>query len=142
MKLAAIKLYDALAPQVTVEPVALAHAAAIQHLAADPRIAATTRMPHPYPDDGAVTFVADAIQAWTAGTDRVFAICVDDACVGTCALKQIREGQAELGYWVGVPFWGQGYASRAVRLVVAFGVERLGLRRIEAHVLEGNPASA
>ncbi|MEL6772133.1 MAG: GNAT family N-acetyltransferase [Bacteroidota bacterium] len=136
-----MKLFDALRPRLTVEPVAQQHAPAIQRLAADARVAATTRLPHPYPEDGAAAFVAEATEAWAAGTDFAFAITVDDVCVGTCTLKQVRDGEAELGYWVGVPHWGHGYASRAARLVVTYAFEQLGLGRVEAHVLEGNPAS-
>ncbi|MEM6782391.1 MAG: GNAT family N-acetyltransferase [Bacteroidota bacterium] len=137
-----MKLFDARRPRLTAEPVALRHAPAIQRWASDARIAATTQMPHPYPEDGAVTFVAEASKAWKAGTDFIFAICVDDEAIGTCGLKHAHQGAAELGYWVGVPFWGQGYASQAARLVAGFGFEQLGLKRVEAHVLEQNPASS
>ena len=49
--------------------------------------------------------------------------------------------RAELGYWIGVPFWGRGYATEAARAVVAFGFEMLGLNRIYAHHFAGNAAS-
>jgi RimJ/RimL family protein N-acetyltransferase len=49
--------------------------------------------------------------------------------------------RAELGYWIGVPFWGRGYATEAARAAVAFGFETLRLNRIYAHYFAGNTAS-
>jgi RimJ/RimL family protein N-acetyltransferase len=49
--------------------------------------------------------------------------------------------QAELGFWVGKPFWRLGYASEAASAVVQFGFESLGLNRIYAFHMARNPAS-
>lgn len=129
---------------VRIEPIARRHAAAIRRLAAAPEVAATTLVPHPYPSDGAARFVEDAAEAWEDGVAYSFAVLADGVLVGSVGLKEVdREaGQADLGYWIGVPFWGRGYATAAARRAVAFGVESLGLRRITAHTLERNPASA
>ena len=52
-----------------------------------------------------------------------------------------RFNHAELGYWIGEPFWNSGYATEAAGSVIAFGFETLGLHKIYAtHILE-NPAS-
>ena len=48
---------------------------------------------------------------------------------------------AELGYWIGVPFWGKGYATEAASAAVAFGFDMLRLNRIYAHHFAGNTAS-
>ena len=128
--------------RVGIEPFAPHHAPAVQRLASDARIAATTMLPHPYPEDGAVTFIAEAMRARKAGEAYSFAVLVDDELVGSCGLKEVHDGQADLGYWIGVPYWGRGYASEAARLVTAFGFEALGLVRITAHALERNPASS
>ena len=53
-----------------------------------------------------------------------------------------RHRRAEIGYWLGVPYWGQHYMSEAARRVVAFGFTALGLNRIEATCFPWNPASA
>jgi len=50
--------------------------------------------------------------------------------------------RAELGYWVGVPYWGNGYATEAARAVVKYGFGTLGLHRIFASHFANNPASA
>ena len=49
--------------------------------------------------------------------------------------------QAELGFWIGRDWWGQGYAREAARAVLRFGFETLELNRISAHHLVRNPAS-
>ncbi|HLT46750.1 MAG TPA: GNAT family N-acetyltransferase [Rubricoccaceae bacterium] len=129
-------------PAVRIEPLARRHAPAVQRLAADPRIAATTLLPDPYPPDGAAHYAADAEAARAEGTAYSFAVLAGDTLVGACGLKEVHDGQAELGYWIGVPFWGRGYATEAARLVAAFGFEALGLARITAHTLARNPSSA
>jgi RimJ/RimL family protein N-acetyltransferase len=126
---------------VRIEPLAPRHAPAVQRLAADPRVAVTTLMPQPYPEDGAERFVAEAMAARAEGTGYHFAVLAGNELVGACGLKEVHDGQAELGYWVGVPFWGRGYATGAARLVAAFGFEALGLTRLAAHTLARNPAS-
>jgi RimJ/RimL family protein N-acetyltransferase len=49
--------------------------------------------------------------------------------------------RAELGYWIGVPYWNQGYCTEAARAVLRYGFETLGLNRIQARHLARNPAS-
>jgi RimJ/RimL family protein N-acetyltransferase len=51
-------------------------------------------------------------------------------------------GRAELGYWIGVPYWGNGYATEASRTLVKYGFETLGLHRIFASHVVRNSASA
>ena len=48
---------------------------------------------------------------------------------------------AELGYWLGVPFWGHGYATEAAREILRYGFEMLALHRIFASHFKHNPAS-
>lgn len=129
---------------VRVEPYGPAYAPDFQALAADARIAATTLVPHPYPAGGAVQFAREAARARRRREAYAFAVLVGDAVVGSCSLKNVAWGvpQAEIGYWIGVPYWGRGYASAAVRLVTAFGLDALGLRRVVAEVLVENGASA
>ena len=51
------------------------------------------------------------------------------------------ESLAELGYWIGVPYWGRGYATEAAREVVKYGFEKVQLNRIFAAHFKHNPAS-
>ncbi len=120
-------------------------APALHALVSDRRIAATTlNIPHPYPEDGALTFILLAHKRAASGEAYSFAIVrrEDGALLGGIGLRPRRALQAELGYWVGVPYWGQGYASEAARRMIAFGFDDLGLNRIYASYFGSNPASA
>ena len=58
---------------------------------------------------------------------------IDGMLIGCVSLRIKREDQrAELGYWIGRPYWGQGYCTEAVRAVLKFGFQQLGLNRIYA----------
>ena len=129
---------------ITLVPTALEHAPAIQRLASHPDVAATTLIPHPYPEEGAVRFIEDVVLPdRAAGKEHAFVIVVDGEVVGHISIKNVdtERGEAETGYWIGRPYWGRGYASEAVRMIVAFAFEEVGLQRLYAHVLAHNPAS-
>jgi RimJ/RimL family protein N-acetyltransferase len=49
--------------------------------------------------------------------------------------------QGHLGYWIGVPYWGQGYCTEAARAVLQFGFNQLDLHRVWAPHFKRNPAS-
>ena len=53
----------------------------------------------------------------------------------------ISESEAEIGYWIGVPFWGRGLIPEAVRELVWYGFEKLGLVRIWCGFFDGNDKS-
>jgi len=48
----------------------------------------------------------------------------------------------EIGYWIGTDYWNRGYATEALRSVIAYGFERLDLNRIFGRSFPGNPASS
>lgn len=118
---------------------------ALVRLAGANEVAATTlNIPHPYADDDAASFLAKAKEDFRAGRSVTFAISIlpgREFC-GAVGLN-IAEAhmRAELGYWIGVPFWGKGFATQAANAAVAFGFETLRLHRIFAHHFSGNTAS-
>jgi RimJ/RimL family protein N-acetyltransferase len=128
---------------VVLEPMAPRHASALQELASDPAVVATTNLPSPYPPDGAEVFVRRVEAGRAAGTDYAFAVVVDGTLVGACGLHGVggTPRRAELGYWIGRPYWGRGYASAAARQAVAWGFSELGLDEVQSSCLERNPAS-
>jgi ribosomal-protein-alanine N-acetyltransferase len=104
-------------------------------------VAATTlRIAHPYTEDDARAFLVlaqDADKLWLAVTLRT-----DGRQIGGIGLRiEPQHLHAELGYWFGVPYWGQGYATEAAREIIRHGFEDLHLHRIFASHFKHNPAS-
>ena len=74
-----------------------------------------------------------------------YAIASDEEAIGGIGLRwqqDVHRRSAEIGYWVGEPFWGQGIATKAVRALTEYAFVNPGLIRIYASVFELNPASA
>ena len=127
-------------------PFAPADAPRVRALAGDERVAAMTlNIPHPYPAGAAEVWIAGHAPGAAAGTLYSFAIerREDGLLLGAIGITpEPRHRRAEIGYWLGVDYWGRGYMTEAARRVVAFGFATLGLRRIQATCLPRNPASA
>lgn len=123
---------------------ALSDAPLVQTLAGDREIAAgTLSIPHPYPPGAAETWIGGLPDAWARGDQAAFAITApSEGLLGAIGLRiEPAHRRAELGYWIGRPFWGRGYATEAGVAVIGFGFEELGLNRIQAHHFVRNPAS-
>lgn len=74
-----------------------------------------------------------------------YAIATREEAIGGIGLRlgeDVFRRTAEIGYWLGEPFWGMGIATRAVMAVTDFAFSEFDLDRIFAHVFEWNPASA
>ncbi len=115
-------------------------------LISEKEVAATTlRIPHPCTLRDVQDWLATHGQEYEKGETIRWAICLrpGDTLVGGISLFVNASFQsAELGYWIGKPYWGQGYASEAAKKVVDFGFDAAGLNRIEAHFMQENGASA
>ncbi len=97
----------------------------------------TARVPHPYDEEDAEDFIAGI-----GAVDRhVFAIQrkADGLFMGCTGLA--RDGDFELGYWLGKPFWGMGYATEAARRLIGFAFEMLDQSQVTAGWYHDNPAS-
>jgi ribosomal-protein-alanine N-acetyltransferase len=121
-------------------------AADVQRLAGDAAVASTTRnIPHPYPDGAAEAFTAHTREQAKRGLQYTFAM-VERASaqlVGCVGLRlDPSDRRAELGYWIGVPHWGRGFATEGARAALGFAFGLLGLNRVFAEALTRNPASA
>ena len=53
----------------------------------------------------------------------------------------IPDDEGEIGYWIGVPYWGQGLIPEAVRELIAYGFNQLHLNKIWCGYFEGNEKS-
>jgi RimJ/RimL family protein N-acetyltransferase len=126
-------------------PFSLEDAPAVQRLAGAREIAATTlNIPHPYEDGMAAAWIETHQERFEKGELVNFAVVSksDAVLVGAIGLHvSASNARAELGYWIGVPFWGQGYATEAGRAVVGYAFAALDLNRVLAYHLGSNPAS-
>lgn len=104
----------------------------------------TLLIPHPYPDGSAEEFIQRTWENAKEGRDFTFAIARKDTqeFVGVVGLNaNATHNRAEIGYWIGVPHWGCGYATETAQAVIAFGFDTLQLNRIFAGYFTKNPAS-
>jgi [ribosomal protein S5]-alanine N-acetyltransferase len=101
-------------------------------------------IPHPYEEGMAERFIEGARRAFEVGERVNFAVVLSEGgtLLGGVTLSiNSRDDNAGLGYWIGVPYWGRGYATEAVREVGRYGFEELGLHRIHSDHFGSNPAS-
>ncbi|MGA3307998.1 MAG: GNAT family N-acetyltransferase [Xanthobacteraceae bacterium] len=111
---------------------------ALALLANDRRIAEnTTRIPHPYGIDDAEQFIETVNKR---EGEACFVIMLDDTLIGACGIDP-REDGLEIGYWLGVPFWGRGCATEAVRAVIDHAFGDLQHETLQAGARVSNPAA-
>ncbi|MEJ2378207.1 MAG: GNAT family N-acetyltransferase [Pseudolabrys sp.] len=117
----------------------LEDAKTVARLANDHRIAENTaRIPHPYKISDAQGFIGGANKA---DGEAAFLIALrDKTVIGACGLM-VQEETPELGYWLGVPFWGKGYATEALHAVIDYAFTDLGHEALQAGARVTNPAS-
>lgn len=134
--------------QLVLRPMRDADAPLIAHYFTDwDVVKQTVAVPYPYDERSALTWIARVRRRHEQGTQYVFALDrrSDGRMVGSVALQLAttgRESSGEIGYWLGKPHWGLGYASEAVRAMTDFAKGVVGLERIEAAVFRENRASA
>ncbi len=119
-------------------------AARVQLLAGNPNVAQmTSNIPHPGADGEASNWIAAHADDWQRGSAAIFAVCsrVEGELIGSVGLMNIYNNDAELGYWIGELYWGNGYATEAVDALIGFGITSCELTRVHAHHLSRNPAS-
>jgi len=134
----------------------------IQKLAGHREVAKTvSALPHPYEDGMAEAWIDVALDGLVKGRRLHLAVVVkpefvhetatpedlaevgdDGLFIGSIGLEiHHLANSAEVGYWIGYPYWNRGYATEAAAALVKYGFEALGLNRIQACHMEHNPAS-
>ena len=94
----------------------MADAPALHGLANNEAIhAVLARLPHPYTREHAVDFITNLARN---ENEHAYAITLDNALIGVMGLHLADADPPELGYWLGQPFWGNGYATEAARGVL------------------------
>jgi ribosomal-protein-alanine N-acetyltransferase len=97
--------------------------------------------PHPYRLEDAQAFIQ---RARNADPETMFAISVEGRAVGGIGFtlhSDIERISAEIGYWLGEPFWGRGIVTEALTAVTRYAMEKHHLLRVYAVPFESNKAS-
>ena len=126
-------------------PFTLEDAPEVQRLAGDREVASTTKnILHPYEDGVAERWIGTLHAEYATNQSVVLAIVrrSDCALIGAIGLVINRVStRAEIGYWIGKPYWSLGYCTEAAKAAIRYGFDVLELNRIHAHHLTRNPAS-
>ncbi|MBE0650417.1 MAG: GNAT family N-acetyltransferase [Bacteroidales bacterium] len=97
--------------------------------------------PFPYSEKDAENFIYRSL---SENAEDTFGITYNGELAGVIGLirqKDVYRLSAEMGYWIGEPYWGKGVATTAVKMIVEYAFERLPLLRIYAGVFDYNKAS-
>ena len=134
-----------LTPRLLIRPFQIDDAARVQLLAGDATIADTTmNIPHPYEDGMAETWIGSHEVGFNRGDQAHFAIVLRaaDELIGAVGLNfNNSHARAELGYWIGAPYWSRGYCTEAARATLGYAFMARAINRVQATHLARNPAS-
>lgn len=126
-------------------PTALDDAARVARLAGDLRVSRmTTRIPHPYPPEAAEGWLwLQSLSAGRTQLEHTFAVVLaEHGLIGMVgASRRDTRSVFEIGYWLGEPYWGSGYATEAGRAFVRWLYEDQDVRALAAGYFEDNPGS-
>ncbi len=130
-------------PSLTLRPWALADIPALVQNANNRKvwINVKDRFPHPYTEEAARAWLGIANQI---SLDHNLAITRGGQAIGGIGLhrqEDVFQKTAEIGYWLGEPYWGKGFATEAVEKITTWGFETFDLQRIQAGIFEWNQAS-
>jgi ribosomal-protein-alanine N-acetyltransferase len=121
--------------------------ALLEHLGTKAVYDTTLNIPYPYLEADAESWIQKRIQH-TARIEKDVSFAIRDAdenLIGVVSSDNLEPGathQAEIGYWLAQPFWGQSIMTDAVRAYVVYAFGELQLLRLTAHTFETNAASA
>jgi len=99
------------------------------------------RFPHPYTKRDGREFLRTML---TQRPETAFAIAIGGAAVGGIGfvkMPDVERVSAEIGYWLGEPFWGQGISTEAVVAVTRYAIATHGFTRLFAMPFASNQAS-
>jgi len=131
--------------RLALRPFTLDDVDAVQKLASAREVALNTlTIPHPYTKQDARDWITPQQEHFQEGLESTFAITLKSSgdLIGAIGLVMKKEYQiAEMGYWIGKPYWNHGYCSEAAQEILRFGFQNLALHRIFAQHFARNPAS-
>ncbi|WP_434340809.1 GNAT family N-acetyltransferase [Motilimonas cestriensis] len=103
----------------------------------------TANIPHPYKPEMAVDWIKTHEAQFVTRKGIIYAITLkgDDDIIGTVSLLKLEHGLGVLGYWLGVPYWGQGITLEASQGLIHYCRMHLGLKQLQVMHLVGNERS-
>lgn len=132
-------------PRLLLRPFSRSDAPVVTDYLQEPEISTNTaRIPHPYRQNMAEEWIDTHEREFADSRELSLAITlVDDSrLIGAVGLVlDLPNRAAEIGYWLGKPWWGRGFASEAAQRTLDWGFETLELNRIHAGYMAHNPAS-
>jgi ribosomal-protein-alanine N-acetyltransferase len=131
--------------RLVLRPFRLADAGTVAELLNDPVVSATLEtIPFPYHREYAELWIPTHASLFTTRRELHLAIQLRESghLIGAVGLLPQAQGSPpQLGYWLGQRYWGNGYATEAVREVVRFARCEFGVEAVAARCMVGNPAS-
>ena len=131
--------------RLVLRPFQIDDAARVKALAGASAIYETTlNIPHPYEDGMAEKWIASHASQFCEGNGVNLAVTLkaDGVLIGAIGLDAtVRHQRAELGYWIGVPYWGSGYCTEAAIAMIRYGFTVMNYHKITSMHMECNPAS-
>ncbi|MEP0881772.1 GNAT family N-acetyltransferase [Trichocoleus sp. ST-U3] len=130
--------------RLTLRPFTLPDAPDVQRFASAREIADTTLIPHPYEDGMAQAWIkahSAAFKEKKAITQAIALRETGELCGTVNLMIDAKQNNAEIGYWIGKPYWGQGYCTEAAKALLQYGFEELKLHRIHVSHFSRNPGS-
>lgn len=102
----------------------------------------TSNIPYPYSGEDAKYWLNISREAFETNKGYTFAIRnKENKIMGAIGIHGRGDDKAEIGYWLAVPFWNQGYVTEAAKAVIDFGFKELGYNKIFATHFLHNPSS-
>ncbi|MBN9001054.1 MAG: GNAT family N-acetyltransferase, partial [Rhizobiales bacterium] len=98
----------------------------------------TRRLPHPYRQEDATHFVQTVA---VDNSNTVFLIEHHHTPVGVVGVDWREPETPELGYWLGVEYWGRGFGTEAARATIDFAFEEFAIEQMISGARVVNPAS-
>lgn len=117
----------------------------IKNLANSKELADILGLPHPYELKHAQDWIAIQPEQIKDGFEYPLTIVSKEIneIIGTITLRiDKNNNKGELGYWIGIDYWGNGFATEAVSKIIEFGFNDLNLNKIWASALTRNKASS